>query len=480
MISVPGIGSGLDINSIVDSLVAAEGDAKTLLLANQRSDTEFEISAFGALKSSLSTFSTSLEFLKSETNFQSNTLLSSESTVFTATTSTTTVAAGGIAPGVFDIEVTDLAEAQKLLTSGFADQDTVVGTGTLTISVGSDSFDVVIDSDNNTLAGIRNAINDATDNTGVSATIVNVDDGSGGTEAKLILSADNTGTDNAITVTVNDDDTNDTDASGLSAFYYDTSDVTTPERLTQINAAVDAEVFIDGQRVLSSSNSVVNAIDGITINLLKEDSGTVHNLSVANDTATIKSNVQSFVTNYNTLKSFINDVTEFDTVTGEATVLLGDATTRNLSNQIRSQISDSVSGINGEFSTLVDLGITSNSDGTLNIDNTKLDAALNSNMDDVALLFSSTNGIATKLDSVVSEYTRSGGLLDSKTAGLNSTITDINEDLEALQLSLTSLEERLLAQFTAMDILVSQLNSTSSFLTQQFDAIRNINDRSSR
>lgn len=478
MISVPGIGSGLDINSIITSLVAAEGDAKTLLLANQRSSTEFEISAYGALKSTLSTFSSSLTFLKSETNFQSNTLLSSDGTIFTATTSSSSVVTGGIAPGVFDVEVRDLAEAHKLLSPGFTDQDTVVGTGTLTISVGTDSFDVAIDGNNNTLAGIRSAINDASDNTGVSATIVNVDDGGGGTEAKLVLSSDNTGTDNAITVTVDDGDLNDTDASGLSAFYYDTSDATTPERLTEINAALDAEVYIDGQKVLSSSNTVVDAIDGLTINLLKEDSGTTYSLTVAADAETIKSNIQSFVTNYNTLRTFINDVTEFDPATGDAAVLLGDATTRNLSNQIRTQISDSVTDVNGQFSTLVDLGITSNSNGTLVIDNTKLDAALNTDMDSVAELFSSTNGVATKLDSIVNEYVKTNGLLDQKTEGLSETVTGINEDLEALQLSLTALEERLRAQFTAMDAIVSQLNSTSSFLTQQFDAIKNINDRS--
>ena len=132
MISVPGIGSGLDINSIVTSLVAAEGDAKTLLLANQRSDTQFEVSAFGALKSRLSTFATSLTFLKSADNFQANTLTSEDTSVFTATSTS-----GSISPGIFDIEVRDFAEAHKLMTSGFADQDTVVGTGTLTIFSGT-------------------------------------------------------------------------------------------------------------------------------------------------------------------------------------------------------------------------------------------------------------------------------------------------------------------------------------------------------
>ncbi|GJM04251.1 MAG: flagellar hook-associated protein 2 [marine bacterium B5-7] len=473
MISVPGIGSGLDINSIVTSLVAAEGDAKTLLLANQRSDTQFEVSAFGALKSTLSSFATSLTFLKSADNFQENILTSSDTSVFTATSSS-----GAIASGIFDVEVRDFAEAHKLMTSGFTDQDTVVGTGTLTIFSGSSSFDVTIDNNNETLAGIRNAINNAEDNTGVSATIINVDDGVGGTEAKLILSSDDTGTDNAITITVADDDLNDTDASGLSAFYYDTSDGTTPERLTQINAAIDAEIYIDGQKVLSASNTVIDAIDGVTINIHKEDSGNIHGLTVANDTGTVKSNIQSFVSNYNTLVTFMNDVTEFDPATGEAAVLLGDATTRNISNQIRTRISDAVTGITGQFTTLVDVGITTNSDGTLKINSNTLDAAIDENIDDVSALFSSTNGVATKLDSIVNEYVKTDGLLDSKTNGLNSTIENINEDLEALELSLIAFEERLLAQFSAMDALVAQLNSTSSFLTQQFEAIKNINDRS--
>ncbi len=474
MISVPGIGSGLDINAIVNGLVAAEGDAKTQLLASKRSDTQAEISAFGGLKSILSTSLTpSLTFLKTATNFQSNTLISSDETVFTATSNT-----GSIPPGVFDIEVRDLAEAHKLLTTGFTDQDTDIGTGTLTISVGASSFDVVIDSSNQTLAGIRSAINDATDNTGVSATIVNVDDGGGGTEAKLILSSNNTGIANAITVTVNDDDLNDTDATGLSAFYYDSADATSPERMTQINAANDAEVYIDGQKVLSASNTVVDAIQGVTITVNKEDTGNVHSLTVARDTATIKANVESFILNYNAFITYTNNVTAFNPENGQVGILLGDATIRSLSNQIRTKMNDAVTGISGQYSTLVDLGITSKSDGTLEIDSTELNTALNNNMDDVAELFSSTNGIAVKLDSVVNEYIKAEGLLDSKSQGLNATVNNINEDLEDLQLTLISLEERLLAQFSALDVLMAQLNSTSSFLTQQFEQIKNINNPS--
>jgi flagellar hook-associated protein 2 len=470
MISVPGIGSGLDIDTIVNGLVAAEGDAKTLLLTNKRSDTELEISAFGALKSTLaSSFTSSLDYLKTASSFQANTLTTSDPEVFLVTSAT-----GSIAPGAFGVEVREVAEAHKLMTSGFTDQDTVVGTGSLTISVGSDSFTVTIDNNNDTLAEIRNAINNATDNTGVSATIINVDDGGGGSEAKLVLSSDNTGTENELTVTVDDDDSGDTDATGLSAFYYDTGDVTTPERLTEINTALDAEVYIDGQKVLSSSNTVVDAIDGVTIQVLKKDVGTIHDLTVDIDKPTIKSNIEDFVSGYNTLRTYINDVTFFDAAQGTAGVLLGDSLMRTFSNQVRLQISDSVSGISGQFTTLVDIGITTNEDGTLAIDNTKLDNALNSDVNDIADLFSSANGVATKLDSVVSEYTKTNGLLDTKAEGLGETVANINEDLQDLQLELSALEDRLLAQFTALDLLMTQLNSTSTFLDQQFDILSNI------
>ena len=463
MISVPGIGSGLDINSIVDSLVAAEGDAKTLLLANKRSDTQAEISAFGGLKSIISQFLSSSTTLKTASTFEATSTSSADPTVYTATTTSSVVA------GVYGVEVRDFAEAHKLLTQGYTDEDTVVGTGTLTISVGSDSFDVVIDSSNETLAGIRSAINDATDNTGVSATIANVDDGMGGTVAKLILSSNDTGTANAITVTVDDDDLGDADASGLSVFDSAT-------QLTQINAAVDAEIYIDGQKVLSSSNTVVDAIQGITLNLSKEDSGNVHDLTIAKDTDQIKNNITQFVSNYNSTIAYMNNVTAFDADTGTVGILLGDSTIRSLSNQIRSQVNQSVTGISGSYTTLVDLGITSTSDGTLVIDDVELDNAIANNLSDVEDMFSSTDGVASRLVETLTQYTKSDGVIDSKTTGLSNTVSDINDDLEDLQLTLAALEERLLAQFSALDILMNQLNTTSSFLTQQFDAIKSINE----
>ena len=149
MISVPGLGSGLDVNSIVSQLIAVEGDTKTLLLANQQSGIEAEITAFGSIKSVLSTLQGSTASLKSSSTFTATTASSSDETVFTAST------LGNVSPGTFDIEVRSLAQANKLLSAGYTDADTVIGEGTLSISVGSESFDVTIDSSNSTVAGIR-------------------------------------------------------------------------------------------------------------------------------------------------------------------------------------------------------------------------------------------------------------------------------------------------------------------------------------
>ncbi len=470
MISVPGIGSGLDVNSIVSQLVSAEGDTRTRLLANKQEDINAEITAFGSLKSLLSTFQSSTTTLKLPETFAASLATSSDPTIFSATTT------GSVAPGIFDIEVRNLATAHKLLSPGFIDANTVIGDGILTISTGLSSFAVNIDSTNNTVTGVRDAINDATDNTGVSATIITVDDGTGnGTLSKLVLTSEKSGTSNALTVTVNDTgDGNNTDALGLSALYYDTSDATTPEQLTQISAAADAEVYIDGQKVLSAANTVVDAIQGVTLNLVAKDAGVNHTLTISEDKARVTAAVELFVSNYNSFVSLTNNFTSFNAGTGDAGIFLGDSTLRALRNQVRSEVTNSVNDIGGPFSMLVDIGITTSAGGSLVIDATKLDDALNTNFNDVGNLFSSTNGIAVKLDSVLSEYTKADGIIDSKTKGLNSTIDGITKDFQVLNDKLDALETRLLAQFSALDILMGQLNSTSNFLAQQFDIIGNI------
>lgn len=469
MISVPGIGSGLDINAIVDGLVAAEGDAKTQLLARERASIESEISAFGNLKNIINQLQAQTSKLASANTYTSTTATSQAPSFFIAT------AESSVAESSYDIEIRALAESQKLMSAGFAGLDTDVGSGTLTISVGSNSFDVDIEPSNQTLADVRNAINDAEDNTGVTATILTVDDGAGGVVSKLVLTADETGTANELTITVADDDSNNTDGTGLSAFYYDTADATTPEQMTEINAAVDAELYVDGQRILSATNTVTDAIDGVTLTLNKAETGTINQLTIANDIASVKSAIEVFVSNYNSFASLTSNLTAFNADTGSAGLLLGDATLRTLSNAVRTDVSKNVNGVSGELDNLVELGITTNSVGQFEIDDAVLQDALTNNPEAVAEFFSSDDGQATRLNNVLNEYVKSDGILDNKTKGLNETVDDINEDLATLELRLQSLEERLFAQFSTLDLLLSELNSTSNFLTQQFEQISQIN-----
>lgn len=454
-ITSSGIGSGLDISGLVSQLVAAEGQATSVRLDTKEAKAQATLSAVGTLKATLAEFQSSLAGLKTSTSYGNRKATSADTDLFTAT------ATSSAAVGAYDIEVVQLAQANKVRSAGFTDSAAVVGTGTLTIAVGTDLLTLNIDSSNDSLAEIRDAINSASGNTFVNATIVNVDDGVGGTESRLVLSGTQVGASKTITITVDDDDLNDTDASGLSRLATG--------NLVQMDAAQDAVINIDTQSVTRSSNTISDAIDGVTLNVLSAHAtpGATTDLTVTADTAAVSSAVNAFVTSYNKMIDTFNQLNSYDATSGATGTLFGDATLRSIQSQIRREFTDSVTGLTGNLRSLVDLGITTQDNGTLKIDSTKLNAAITNNLGDVATLFSSSDGVATRLDALITSYTNSSGALDSRTASLTDRIEDIADQREALNRRLASLEKRLLAQFTALDTLVSQLNSTSTFLSQQ-------------
>lgn len=467
MISITGLGSGLDVDALVTGLVAAEGDVKTQNLNDQRTDLSTEISAFGTLSSVLGLFQDSIQNLDSANDYEISTAVPSDRTVFSASTS------GSVAPATYDIEVVALAEAHKLLSPEFTDADTVVGTGTLTITSGSNTFDVIIDSDNDTLSEIRDAINASSENSSVSASILNVDDGMGGVVSKLILSADESGTANEISILVDDDDLSDKDNAGLSQLFYQAGDVS--NQMVEITEATDTDVRIDGQTVLSSGNTVSDAIEGISMEFYKAEPGTEYTLTVGTDTNQIRSNIETFVSTYNTYISTANALTAFNSSTQTGGILLGDATVLGVTSQIRRNLTDSVEGLTGGIQSLIDIGISTDDNGQLQINDTILSEAIDDNLDDVITLFSSeTDGIAVRLDAVVDEYVKTGGILQNKTEGLTNSVEDIDERLVDLEEYLDSLETRLLAQFNAMDSLIAQLNTTSQFISQNLATLPTI------
>lgn len=422
-VSINGVSSGLDVDSIVNALVSAESGQKTQL-TKQKSTLDSKISAFGKLKSSLSAFQTAINSLATTSKFDVQKATVSDNTVFTAT------ANGKASNTDYAVKVNQLAKNHKISSAGITGVDTPIGTGKLTIQLGTyapavvgppasgntftnnpdkPSVEITIDSSNNTLSGVRDAINAA--NAGVTASIIN-----DGTTNRLVLSSKETGEVNSIKMTVNDDDGVSTDTTGLSRLAYDpTASVGAGKNMEQRQAAQNALLNVDGIDISKSSNTITDAVQGVTLNLLKTSADTV-SMSIASDTETIKSNIQKFVEAYNTLNTTITDLTKYNEASKTGSILLGDSTTRSIANQIKNTIIKSV-GTSGTLNTLSQIGVAFQRDGTLALDSTKLDTAIKTKPAEIAALFSVT---VTATDSQVT-YVSSTNKTQAGTYAINVT-----------------------------------------------------------
>ncbi len=466
MAGITGIGSGIDIDSIVASMVAAERAPKETQLATLEKKTTTQITAVGALKGAISDFQTALDALNKPELFQARSATSSKSDLV-GVTATTTAGAGS-----YQLEVKSLASSSKVALAAIpntAEAPARFTSGTFEVSLGvpgippapntKESFSVTIDENNNTLVGVRDAINTAGKDMGVSATIVTDEYGS-----RLVLSSSKTGAGRDITVTATGAD--EPGLIGLSALNFDGTSGTGKDARV-LTSAQSAELYVDGLRVISETNKVDGAIEGVTLDLKAK---TVANepltIAVAEDKAGAKKQIQTFVDSYNKLIGVINAQTKVTSVgEGKAPVtgaLVGDATARTLLNTIRNELVN-VQG-DGALRALTDIGITTQKDGTLAIDSAKLDKAMASNFGELSGLFTGDKGLASRLDAKLKPYTETGGILEQRNKAMTETITKIDDQKEALTRRITSLQERLYKQFNAMDLLVGQLSNTSSSL----------------
>ncbi|WP_127476416.1 flagellar filament capping protein FliD [Sulfurivermis fontis] len=390
-ITSPGIGSGLDVAGLVNKLVTAEGQPVANRLDRREAKLQAQLSALGNVKSALSTFKGALANLTTIASFQKRTATSSNTELFTV------AVAGRPVAGSYDVEVRSLAQAHKLASVAFDEASSAVGTGTLTFQFGDPTKPaqtVAITDENNSLTGVRDAVNAA--NIGVRATIVNGDDG-----FQLVFSAESSGIDNSLRISVEESpaDGSNTDMNGLSRLAYNED----AYNMTQTAAAKNAEVYIDGIKVSSATNTVSDAIAGLTLTLKKEEAGTKATLNVALDKNSATTAVEGFVNAFNSLVGTFNQLSGYNAETKQAGVLIGDSSLRGVLSQLRSVLSSPVSGLDGTYRALADLGIKTKTDGTLELDKAKLTAALDSNFDDIGRLFAAT---ATATDSLVS-YTSS-------------------------------------------------------------------------
>lgn len=449
-ITAPGVGSGLDINSLVDQLVALE-KRPLQAVQSQKSNVQAQLSSYGKFKSVLSDFQSAMSALSTRDSFQIFAASSSNENSFAATTG------ADARGGSYAIDVTSLAASHKLASGAFTDSTTVVGEGTLTLQNGSDSFDVVIDSSNNTLAGIRDAINSASDNTGVSATILSDDAGT-----RLIMTSRESGTANAIQVSVTGDSLgSDSDATGLSQLVFNA----TTQNLSEVNAASDAHLSIDGFSVTSASNIVSGALQGVTLNLNAIGSGT---LDVSTDTGAIKESAQSFVDAFNNLRTTISDLRKGN--------LEADSTLLSVENLVLGQVNTQANISGGNFDYLTQVGVEIDRYGKMSLNASRFEDALNSDFESVSKLFSDADGgIARRLDGLAGGILATGGLLDARESGLNDQIKALDVQADRIDRRLVSTEARLRAQFTAMDSIVANLNATGDYLSQQLSGLASLN-----
>lgn len=448
-----GVGSGLDISSLVSDLVEAEKTPATARLDAKQETYEAELSAYGRLKGALADFQASLQSLNSLADFKAHKATSGNDQVLTATALKTASA------GTYAIEVERLAQAHKL-GSAMLDGDAKIGGSSgdsLQISVGDESMSLDLSS-GMTLAEIRDAINDSESNPGLTASLISGDDG----QQALVLTAKESGYDQRIQLSYGSEAVE--TALGMTTANLDD----TGAALTDLQD-LDSQILVDGYRLNRSSNQVGDVISGITLNLLDAEPGTKVNLTVAKDDEKLTEAVTSFTESYNALVEIMEELGKYDAVNGENGALLGDAALRNVQTQLRRELTSAVSGLSGSANALSGIGITTASDGTLEIDETKLEQFISQNPEDLALMFAGEDGVATRLDRVISAAIGTSGTINNRYEGIETSLAGITEERETLDRRLEALQSRYLAQFTAMDTLVSQLNATGTYLTQQLD-----------
>lgn len=397
-----GIGSNLDVNGLITKLMAVESQPLTTL-AKKEASYQAKLSAYGTLNGALGAFQSALSSLSSASTFQSFSATSSDTSIVSATSSSVAVA------GTYNLNVTKLAQAQSISSVGQVSSTAPIGTGSSTvtfqfgtISGGSLSAGVytgasfaqdatqatgtvTIDSSNNSLQGIRDAINTA--NIGVSASIVG-----DGTAAPyhLVLTSAKTGVTSSLKVSVTGD------ATLGSLLNYDAQGT---QNLTEATTAQSAALTINGIAVSSTTNSVSNAIGGVALNLNKIGTAT---LTLAANTAAVQSGVSGFVKAYNDLNSSLAGLMAYNPTSKKGGLLLGDASTQNVQNQVRRTLATAVNGLGGDLTTLSSIGVSFQKDGSLSVDSTKLQAALSSKFSEVGGLFASLGKASDSLVSVAS------------------------------------------------------------------------------
>lgn len=442
-----GVGSGLDVNGIISKLMSIESQPLNNL-NTQKAQLNTQLSAYGQIASVMDTLKTSLAAIKDASNFNVYNAASSSASTVTASASSSAT------PGTHSITVTQLASSEiQVGSASFATTtDPLSFSGTLDFTQsGSGNTSSVTISSTDTLQNVVDNINNATDNIGISASILN--DGTGN---RLVLTAKNPGTANSFTV----------GGDQLDSFgynnnpQYDSTGAVIDSTGSITQNAQDANLTVDGIAVTKSSNSFSDVISGVTLNLQSTGSSTI---STSLDTTTITKKLTDFATAYNNVSNTINNLHK------KGGTLEADSTAMSILTQLQGVFNTPASIAGSSVSYLAQIGISFQKDGSLAVDSTALNSALSgSNLSQtLSLLTDPDQGFASRLYNSTFNIVTTGGLVTSKQDSINSQMSSMTDQAARMQVMLDSKQTSLQKQYSALDSLISNMNSTSAFLTKQ-------------
>jgi flagellar hook-associated protein 2 len=321
---------------------------------------------------------------------------------------------------------------------------------------------VLIGADNKTLAGIKNAINNASDNKGITASIITLNDAS----SKLILTSDGFGLKNKINIVVDDDDGNDTNTGELSRLSL------TKDNLKEVDPAKDAEFTIDDDKITRSTNTIDDVLDGVTFTLVKADADPV-TVSMSQTHAAATTKIKKVVGAYNKLVSAIESM--------RTQGYSGSSLLRNIENNIRDLFTNTPNSITGEVNTAIEAGFSFDKDGLLKLDTDSLDDAVSDNFNSLVTFFTAKkDGFSDRLETLMGQYIDSDGVIATTVKNLKLEASSYDDKIGQLNARLLVVEKRYRSQFVNLDILMTQFNATSSYLTKQLDQLSNLNTQISR
>ena len=436
-----GVGSGLDLEAIVTAYVNSQAVPQEVRLQEKEERLNLELSGVGSFKSALSEFNSVLKKLTKDDAFNKQTVSSDNDAI--------AVKSNGFASnGNFAIDVTQLAQGSRLNSQTFTSSSDTVGSGTLTLGNGSDSFDINVEA-TDTLSSIRDKINESSDNFGVTVNVLNGSSGS-----FLVFDSQITGADNALSITSSD--------SSLDNISTNN---------TVVKNAQDAQIVIDGSTTVNSStNEFKNTIEDLTLNVSQlTEAGKSANISVTQDTENGKDLINEFINGFNSL---------VDNLTGLAAPKQGrlafDPNIRQIKQDLANTVIGSVSGLSGSVDALADLGLEIDKTGKMKISTfsseniasgqEKLNSALANKTDEIGKLFASDNGIATKMSELIDGYIASDGVLTQREKSLNERVSGIKDEYEELETRLRSYEDTLRNRFSFLDSTIAQYNATGDFI----------------